>query len=70
MHVLFQCFRFAKLAAAIFLRCDIPVYLFSKIVPTPFVVSNADFIAGLINCTNLLSRLIRHYALFMMLISS
>jgi len=35
-------FRFARLAAAIFLRCEIPVYLFSKIIPTPFVVSVAN----------------------------
>lgn len=29
--------RFARLAAAAFLNAGIPVYLFGKIVPTPFV---------------------------------
>ena len=32
-------FRFARLAAAVFLHADIKTYLFSDIVPTPFVVS-------------------------------
>jgi len=35
----FVVIRFAKLTAAVLLRCEIPVYLFSKIIPTPFVVS-------------------------------
>lgn len=29
--------RFARLAAAAFLNAGVPVYLYSKIVPTPFV---------------------------------
>jgi len=41
-------FRFAHLTAAIFLRCEIPVYLFSKIIPTPFVVSNLKIVSVLL----------------------
>lgn len=32
-------FRLAKLTAAVLLAKDVPVYLFSRYVPTPFVVS-------------------------------
>lgn len=32
--------RFARLAATTFITQGIPVYLFSNITPTPFVVSN------------------------------
>lgn len=32
--------RFAKLTANIFLRQNVPVYLFRQITPTPFVVSS------------------------------
>lgn len=32
-------FRLAKLTAAVLLARDVPVYLFSRYVPTPFVVS-------------------------------
>lgn len=34
---LYLYFRFAELSATIFLTCEIPVYLFSDLVPTPFV---------------------------------
>lgn len=33
----FICFRFAELTAAIFVQANYPVYLFSTVVPTPFV---------------------------------
>lgn len=32
--------RWAHFVAAAMLRKDIPVYLFSSVVPTPYVVSN------------------------------
>jgi phosphoglucomutase / phosphopentomutase len=32
--------RFAEIAANIFVRAKVPVYLFSQITPTPFVVRN------------------------------
>ena len=41
-------FRFARLAAAVFLHAGIKTYLFSDIVPTPFVVSSGSVVwAGL-----------------------
>lgn len=36
---LFFLFRFATLAANTFISQGVPVYLFSDIIPTPFVVS-------------------------------
>lgn len=35
-HLYFD-FRFAELSAAVFLTSEVPVYLFSDLVPTPFV---------------------------------
>lgn len=35
---LFCLFRFARLAANTFISQGVPVYLFSDIIPTPFVV--------------------------------
>lgn len=42
-------YRFAQLSACVFLNEDIPVYLYSEMVPTPFIpfaISHMNLLAG------------------------
>jgi phosphoglucomutase/phosphopentomutase len=51
--------RFAQLTANVFLRKEIPVYLFGRITPTPFVVS-MDFFKFLLSPCNLILLFLSH----------
>ena len=46
------CFRWAGLVASLLLHEGIPVHLFSKVVPTPFVVSSMLFLCVLIKVSD------------------
>lgn len=45
-HLFFYCFRFAELSACIFINANVPVYLYSEMVATPFV----SFAVRELNC--------------------